>query len=57
MGLPPLLVVSPPDVDNSEFVPGQVSARRGRTQVAGSGPPGREVTHKAEIGRDIIFWE
>ena len=53
--LPPLLVVSPLHVENSEFVPGQVSVRGGRTQATGSGPPGREVPHEVDMGRGCDF--
>ena len=53
--LPPLLVVSLPDIENSEFVTCQVSVRRGNTQATDSGSPEREVTHKVEMGSGCDF--
>lgn len=56
-GLLPSLVVTPPGVENPEFVPCQVSMRRRRTQAACPVPPVGEVTHRVEMGRDLVFWE
>lgn len=36
-------------VEFAEFVSGQVSVRRGRTQAASPDPVVREVTHKVEV--------
>ena len=42
-------------VKNPDFVPGEVSVRRGRTQAFIPGPPWRVVTYKVEMGRGYDF--
>ena len=56
MELPSLLIVILSGVENPDFVSGQISVRRGRTQAASPGPLQREVT-RWRWGGGMIFWE
>ena len=57
VGLQPCLVVAPSGVENPDFLSAQVSVRGRRTQAAGPGPQGREVSHKVRWAGDVIFWD